>query len=501
MRELGEGGLGDELRLDPDDVALADARHLRRLREGRALALERLELLQQALLLGVVEAGADVADPLQPLGPVRRQHERAERPLAAALALRVADDHELLFAVRLELEPVARALAGQVLRVEPLAHDPLEPALLRRFVERLAVGEPLRELDRAVAAVEQLAQELAPLRERQLDHRLAVHLEQVEDVVDDRRARLSLLHRREARAPLVVERADLAVDDAVGRLQRLGQLLGDVGEALGVVLVLARAQLGLSAGDAGHDPVAVPLDLELPALAFRDLLRVGERGQHRRVLALRAGRGSAVVLLAEEEPVLLLAVEVGGDERPEPFELLAVQADGQPAVALLLDQLVGAGVPDLDRARAVLALRNLALEAAVVERVVLHVNGEVALADLERDALRHGPARERAVALEAEVVVEPPCVVALDDEDRLLALALAGERLGRLLAVALPLVLAQAHEAFLARLRPPDFFCVRSTDSRSAAIRSTTSPSVSSRGSGNGSPSAFAFRSSSNSLR
>ena len=62
---------------------------------------------------------------------------------------------------------------------------------------------------------------------------------------------------------------------------------------------------------------------------------------------------------------------------------------------------------------------------AVVERVVLDVHGQVALARLERDALRHGPARERAVALEAEVVVEPPRVVALDDEDRLLALALA----------------------------------------------------------------------------
>jgi hypothetical protein len=55
--------------------------------------------------------------------------------------------------------------------------------------------------------------------------------------------------------------------------------------------------------------------------------------------------------------------------------------------------------------------------------MVLDVHGEVALAGLERDALRHRPAGEGTVALEAEVVVEPARVVALDDEDRLLRLS------------------------------------------------------------------------------
>src|SRR6185369_15618595 len=126
------------------------------------------------------------------------------------LAARVARDHELLLAVRLELEPVARALARQVLRLEPLAHDPLEPPLLRGLVEGGRVLEALRELDGAVAAVEQLAQPLTPLRERQTRHGLAVYLEQVEDVVDDRRPGLRLLHRRETRPALFVERAHLA---------------------------------------------------------------------------------------------------------------------------------------------------------------------------------------------------------------------------------------------------------------------------------------------------
>src|SRR2546421_39839 len=335
MRELGERDLGDELRLDPGGVALANARHLRFLSEWRAFALQRLPLLR--------------------------------------------------------------------LREYPLP-----------VVERLG------ELDRAVAPVEQLQQPLAPFGERQVDQRLALDLEQVEEVVDDRRALLSLLHRREARPALLVECADLSVDHAVRGLQRLGQLLGDVGEALGVVLVLARAQLGLAAGDPRDDPVAVPLDLELPAFA---------------------------------------------------------------------------------RAGAVLALRDIPLEGRVVERVVLDVNGEMLLAWLERHALRHRPARERSVAFEPEVVVEPARVVTLDHEDRILRLTFAGKRLAGLLRVALAPVLLEAHEAFLARLRPPDFFWVRSTDSRRAAIRSTTSPAGSSSAGGGTSPSALARSSSSSSLR
>ena len=67
----------------------------------------------------------------------------------------------------------------------------------------------------------------APLDERQVDERLALELEQVEDLVDDRRAGLALLHRREARPALLVERADLAVEHAVGGLHRLRELLRD----------------------------------------------------------------------------------------------------------------------------------------------------------------------------------------------------------------------------------------------------------------------------------
>src|SRR4029077_21193616 len=102
------------------------------------------------------------------------------------------------------------------------------------------------------------------------------------------------------------------------------------------------------------------------------------------------------------------------------------QPHREPAVLLFLDELVGATVPDLDRARTVVPLRDLALEAPVLERMVLHVNREVLQARLECNAFRRAPRGETPVALQAEVVVEPPRVVPLHDEDRAFGLAAPG---------------------------------------------------------------------------
>src|SRR5205085_11164665 len=131
--------------------------------------------------------------------------------------------------------------------------------------------------------------------------------------------------------------------------------------------------------------------------------------------------GSRLVALSDDQPVLRVARELRRHERPGAVEALALQSHGQSAVSLLLDELVGARVPDLDAAGSVLAFRDLAFERRVLERVVLDMHGQPLVARLERDAFRHRPARKRSVALEAEVVVEPPRVVALDDEDRLLS--------------------------------------------------------------------------------
>ena len=129
MRPLAELDLGDEPRLDPDDVALADARHLRRLGERRVGRSSGRSSFSSRSISSLAEAGADVADPAQRAALVHGEHERAEARRAAALAARVAGDDELLAAVRLHLEPVARAAALAVRRVGPLGHHALEPLL------------------------------------------------------------------------------------------------------------------------------------------------------------------------------------------------------------------------------------------------------------------------------------------------------------------------------------------------------------------------------------
>ena len=88
--------------------------------------------------------------------------------------------------------------------------------------------------------------------------------------------------------------------------------------------------------------------------------------------------------------------------------------------------LIGAGVPDRHRAGAVLALRDGALERAVLERVVLGVHGQVVLPRIGRHVLGDGPAHQHPVALEAEVEVHAAGrVVLLDDERVARALLLA----------------------------------------------------------------------------
>ena len=123
-----------------------------------------------------------------------------------------------------------------------------------------------------------------------------------------------------------------------------------------------------------------------------------------------------------------------------------MQVDGQAAVSFLLDEVVGPAVPDLDRAGAVVPLRDLTLEGRVLERVVFDVHGEVLGARVHRHAFRHGPAREHALALEAKVVVKPAGIVPLDDEDRPFrapAPLAAGERLRCRLRIALGAVVTE----------------------------------------------------------
>src|SRR6266508_6333648 len=103
-------------------------------------------------------------------------------------------------------------------------------------------------------------------------------------------------------------------------------------------------------------------------MALRQLLRKSR--EHRSVVATWP-LGDLFLPLLDQQPVLGIAGELRRHQRPGPLQPLPLEPDRKPAVLLLLDQLVGAFVPDLDLAGAVLALRDLAFEAGVVEGVIL----------------------------------------------------------------------------------------------------------------------------------
>ena len=208
---------------------------------------------------------------------IRPEHERAEAPCAPALSLRPAADDELLAPVRLDLQPVAAAPAFEVARLRALRHHAFEPTLERRGEEPLAVVEGRRDLHRRLPWVEQLLQPRASFRERQVEQRQAVDLEHVEHRIDDRRVRLALLHRREARAAVAVECAHLAVDDAVGRPGCMCERSRDPREARRQVVVVAGDETGHAGADVAEGAVAVPLDLVCPAIAPRQLRSRGSR--------------------------------------------------------------------------------------------------------------------------------------------------------------------------------------------------------------------------------
>src|SRR5262249_29338334 len=111
-------------------------------------------------------------------------------------------------------------------------------------------------------------------------------------------------------------------------------------------------------------------------------------------------------------------------------------------------RLPGAAVPEHHGAAAVLALRDDALEAPVLERVVLHVHREALVGGIEARSLRHRPALEHALELESEVVVQPRGGVLLDHEYSITARTFGDGRRGRALGLGGP------REATLAPVLP-----------------------------------------------
>ena len=101
--------------------------------------------------------------------------------------------------------------------------------------------------------------------------------------------------------------------------------------------------------------------------------------------------------------------------------ILAVQRELELALAVAVvrvaDRRPPPAVPDDHVAGAVLAVRDMALELRVLERVVLGVHREPLLVRIEARAARHRPALEHAVELEPQVVVQATRSMTLDHED------------------------------------------------------------------------------------
>ena len=319
-------------------------------------------------------------------------------------------------------------------------------------------------------------------------------VEGIENEVAGPPLRQGVLQRRERADAVFVLDHDLAVEQqpVAGQPKERG---GQVAVTRRPVVAVAGEQADVVAVDPDQRPVAVELDLVQPLLPVgrgrrqRGELRrhelgkgrfrrrgrddVGEahlvhgrrfrgrrsagaaaarrprrrQGLHRpsRHHALRrlaeqrvavAGPGEVVALL-DQEPVLALALlALQPDQHPAAEELLAVEAELQraaaiPFVGVLLQRRPVAVVPDDHAAGAVLAAGDGALEAAVVEGMVLDMDGEAPVGGIQAGPAGHRPALQGVAELQPEVVVQPPRGVLVDDEQ---AAGLGGgcsRRLGR----------------------------------------------------------------------
>ena len=221
--------------------------------------------------------------------------------------------------------------------------------------------------------------------------------------------------------------------------------LRDRAEAIGPVVAAARKQLRGAVLDSAEDAIAVELRLVEPACAFgrfrdqrcelgrrrlrqrtavsaRDLTEVQRRAAFALGGSRARGRLRAAIAALDQQPILRALALVAlrhAHERPAPLEPTSVELEIELAVLEPLLRVAErspvALIPDQHAARAVFAFRDLALEAAVFERMVLGLNREPAILGVHAWLLRHGPALENAAVLEPKVVVQAPRVVLLHD--------------------------------------------------------------------------------------
>jgi hypothetical protein len=190
------------------------------------------------------------------------------------------------------------------------------------------------------------------------------------------------------------------------------QDLVEVGELQPAALQLPRP--------AGAELVAVP-----DPIGLGSHLVVGPPAEHRAGVLLGVpSLDGVVVSLVQQQPLRLpgAVVTTLADQHEATAQLLGGDVEVQRALGDLalrvgvVGRRPGPPVPDDDVAAAVLAGGDDPFEVGVLDRVVLDLHGQPADRRVERRALGHGPAEQRAIELEAQVVVQAGGPMALHDE-------------------------------------------------------------------------------------
>ncbi len=144
-----------------------------------------------------------------------------------------------------------------------------------------------------------------------------------------------------------------------------------------------------------------------------------------------------VVFALDQQPVVVTIVGAAAhpDEMPAAVQFLAVQIENKMALGVAAVRIAvgcpGSAVPDHHRAAAVFAFGDGAFESVVFDGMILDVNGETFVVGVKARAARDRPALHHAVELKAQIVVQPPGRMFLNDVAVPVARSFSAARLRR----------------------------------------------------------------------
>ena len=435
--------------------------------EGFGAGDQRIELSTDGGHHLLIEAGADVAGPVELIAVIDAENEGSK---VGALTGQISAEDELLLVIDLDLDPIAGA-GFQIAAIETFGDEAFE-ALGADGGEEFGdgAGEVFGESNGAAGFDDGLQETLAFFEGLGAEV-AAVQVEEVEGEeengagagelgdgsgVGGHDARLQAFERG---ASFFIESGDLAIEDGGGGVDELRQAREfGIGAIHGGAFAADDANGGV--GEIGERADAVPLDLVDPAGSCgrgigegsehgRDAggHRVNGLGQERGEivgtrrevvgdLVLGASGGDGVlklvdvvvgldggVLLFDEEPFVLLGGVFETYEREVAFDFLAVETNFEIAARDLVgggeafENIEGTDIPEHHGAGAVVAFGDVAFKGGVEEGVVFDHDGEAFDGWVEGGSLGNGPGFEGAVDFDAEVVVEAAGVVTLDAEE------------------------------------------------------------------------------------